>query len=171
MTLDIIAKFNQKIKQLENTLPKMRKGVNCAELTMTSVLDVLGIDSYVMHNATMPLAGGFGGYKSKKGWMGACGAVSGGCAALGVIAGGSQKMDEQKMNLMYLKAAKFAHDFEGEFGSVICSELCGYDFSTPNGFLDYQKNNIWSQKCFKFVLWAINHVQDMSRKDLKQKWK
>lgn len=167
---DFRIRFNKKIEEMEKILPDLQKGVNCAELTLTNILDVLGIDNYLFHNLAMPLAGGFGGYKSKKGWQGACGAVVGGCAAIGVIMGGQKKMNEKRMMMAYLKAAKYASDFEKKFGSVVCSELCGYDFSDPNGFIAYRESGTWKKKCYKYVVWAIEKVRRMTRKDLKRYW-
>ncbi|MBD3196670.1 MAG: hypothetical protein GF317_16560 [Candidatus Lokiarchaeota archaeon] len=167
---DIQEKFDDKIKMLEEKLPTLKKGVNCAEITLTNILDVLEVDNYMFHNLAMPLAGGFGGYKSEKGWQGACGAVAGGCAAIGVIMGGKEKMDEVAMAMAYLKASKYASEFEKEFGSVVCAELCGYDFSNPKGMQEYQENNTWSKKCYKYVIWAIDIIRKLTRKDLKRKW-
>jgi len=167
---DLMIRFDEKLRELEEKLPKLKINANCAELTLTSVLDVLGVDDYMFHNIAMPLAGGFGGYKSKKGWMGACGAVAGGCAALGAIMGGHEKMDSITMATAYLKASKYASEFEKEFGSVICSELCNYDFSQPEGFLDYRRNKVWETKCYKFVIWAVDKVRKLTRKALKRKW-
>jgi len=163
-------KFDEKINLLKANLPKLKANANCAELTLTSVLEVLGIDNYLLHNAAIPLAGGFGGYKSKKGWQGACGAVCGGCAALGVILGGHERMSNDLIPVAYLKAAKFATEFENEFGSVACSELCGFDFSKPEGFTDYRNNDTWAKICYKFVVWAVDEARKLSKKDLKKKW-
>ncbi|MBA7560795.1 hypothetical protein ES708_02426 [subsurface metagenome] len=162
MEQNINAKFDEKIKELEEK--------NCAELTLTSVLDVLGINNGIINNLMIPLAGGFGGYKSEKGWQGGCGAVCGGCAAAGVILGGKERMSNELIPIAYLKGAKFATDFEKEFGTVVCSELCGYDFSDPNAFLEYEKNNIWEKTCSKYVIWAVDHVRKLMRKDLRKKW-
>jgi len=170
MEQNINAKFDEKIKELEEKLPKMDLGVNCAELTLTSVLDVLGINNGTINNLMIPLAGGFGGYKSEKGWQGACGAVCGGCAATGVILGGKERMSNDLIPVAYLKSSKFATEFENEFGSVVCSDLCGYDFSDPNAFIEYRKNNTWGKTCHKFVLWAVDNVRKLMRKDLKKKW-
>jgi len=167
---DITVKFDDKIKELENLLPKLREGINCAELTFTSILDILGIDNYLFHNLIMPLAGGFGGYKAKDGWQGACGAVSGACAAIGIIIGGQEKMKDDKMAIAYLKASKYCAEFEKEFGSVVCPALCGYDFSDPSGMLEYQKNKTWSKTCYKFVVWGVDKVRQITRKDLKKNW-
>lgn len=167
---NINERFDQKIEELNKNLPNMREMVNCAELTLTNILDVLGVDNYLFHNIAMPLAGGFGGYKSKKGWMGACGAVAGGCAAIGAIMGGKERMDDPTMAMAYLKAAKYASEFEKEFGSVVCAELCGFDFSTPEGFKEYRETGTWEKKCYKFVVWGVNKVRKMTTKDLKRKW-
>jgi C_GCAxxG_C_C family probable redox protein len=164
------ALFEEKIKNLEKSLPALRKGVNCAELTLTNILDVLKIENGLLNNAMIPLAGGFGGYKSKKGWQGACGAVCGGCAAIGIILGGMERMRDDLIPIAYVKAAKFATEFEKEFGSVICAQLCGYDFSEPDAFILYQKENCWSKSCYKCVIWAINKVQKLMSKELIRNW-
>ncbi len=129
------SRFDEKVKELETELPNRTIDVNCAELVLTSVLEVLGVDNYMFHNIAKPLAGGFGGYKSKNGWMGACGAVTGGCAAIGAVVGGKKVMDEEAMGTAYYKAVKYCTDFESQFGSVVCSQLCGYDFSKREEYL------------------------------------
>lgn len=131
---------------------------------------MLDIDNYMFHNLAMPLAGGFGGYKSKDGWQGACGAVAGACMAIGIIMGGEKKMDPVKMAMAYLKASKYCSEFEEQFGTVVCADLCGYDFSEPAGMQEYQENDIWNKKCYKFVVWAVDKVRKLTRKDLKRKW-
>jgi C_GCAxxG_C_C family probable redox protein len=170
MERDLNVKFEEKIKELEENLPNMKSGANCAELTLTSVLEVLGIENGVINNLIIPLAGGFGGYKSKKGWQGACGAVCGGIAATGVILGGKERMPNASIPIAYMKAAKFATDFEKEFGTVVCSGLCGYDFSDPNAIMDYQKNNTWEKTCIKFVIWAVDYVRKSMKVELRKNW-
>ena len=170
MENNLNAKFDKKIEDLKENLPKLRVGVNCCELTLTSILEILDLDSYLFHNLAMPLAGGFGGYKAKNGWQGACGAVTGACAAIGIIMGGNKKMDAGQMAMAYLKASKYCTDFEKEFDSVVCSKLCGYDFSSPDGFTKYQKDRVWENTCHEFVIWAVNHVRNLTKKDLRKKW-
>lgn len=45
MLKNIDKRFDEKIKELKASLPNLKVGVNCAELTLTSVLDVLEIDN------------------------------------------------------------------------------------------------------------------------------
>lgn len=168
---DILARFDEKIKKLEQSLPLLKgAGINCCELTFTHILDIIGIDNYFFHNCAIPLAGGFGGYKSKDGWQGACGAVCGACMAIGIIMNAQKRMDNEKVPIAYLKAQKYCADFEKEFGSVVCAEACGYDFSTPDGMINYQKNKVWANKCYKFVLWGIGRVKKLMRKELRKNW-
>lgn len=164
------SKFDEKVKELEKNLPSKTVGVNCAELTLTSVLEVLNVDNYMFHNIAKPLAGGFGGYKSKEGWMGACGAVAGACAAIGAIMGGKKLMDDETMALAYFKAAKYCSEFEKQFGSVLCSELCGYDFSEPDIYLKYRDDGIWQKTCYKFVVWAVDKIRNLTQDELKVNW-
>jgi C_GCAxxG_C_C family probable redox protein len=164
------SKFDEKVEELEKKLPSKRVGVNCAELTLTSVLEVLAVDNYMFHNIAKPLAGGFGGYKSKEGWMGACGAVTGACAAIGAILGGRKLMDDDTMALAYFKAAKYCSEFEKQFGSVLCSELCGYDFSKQENYLQYRDNGIWEKTCYKFVVWAVDKIRNLTQEELEKNW-
>ena len=168
---DIDIRFDEKLKELNELLPTLKEGVNCAELSFTSVLDILGIDKPIFHNLAIPLAGGFGGFKSENGWQGACGAVCGGCLAIGLIMGGHERMDNDTMLEVYLKAAKFASEFEKEFGSVVCTELCGYDFSDLEGLTEYRKSGTWAKKCYNYVVWAVDKVRKLTSSDLKKKWK
>ena len=170
MDQDIKAKFDEKIKDLEEKLPSMGVGANCAELTAASILEILGIKNGVINNLMIPLAGGFGGFKSQNGWSGACGAVCGGIAATGVILGGKERMPNNLIPVAYMKAAKFATDFEKEYGSIKCADLCGYDFSDPNAFIEYGKNDTWAKTCYKFVVKAVDNVRKLMRKELKKNW-
>jgi hypothetical protein len=170
---DINEKFDDKIKNLEETIPYLKGEVNCAVLTLTSVLEILSIpelQSFYYNNLAVPLAGGFGGFKSEKGWKGPCGAVCGGCAAIGIIIGGKGKLKFRDHMKTYQKAAIYAHNFEKEFGSVACKELCGTDFSDLNSINEYMENKIWEKQCYKYVVFGVDQVRKLTSSELKRKW-
>lgn len=133
-------------------------------------MGILGVDNYLFHNLAIPLAAGFGGYKSKQGWKGACGAVCGGCAAIGVIMGGQERMNNDMMLETGLRASKFAKEFENEFGTVVCSDLCGYDFSESEEIMKYRENEIWVKTCYHFVIWAVDQIRRLTHEELKNNW-
>jgi C_GCAxxG_C_C family probable redox protein len=142
----------------------------CAEATLRNILKVLDIEDNLINNIMVPVSGGLGGYKSEEGWFGPCGAVVGGCAAVGVILGGKEPMSQDVVLPAYMKSAQFAKEFEKEFGTVLCPKLSGYDFSDPTAMMEYMKENIWGKTCYKYVLWAIDNIRKMMNKELKENW-
>lgn len=166
---DIISKFDKAIEKLEKELPNEIPS-GCAEATMRHILNILGMEETLINNIMIPLSGGLGGYKSEEGWFGPCGAVVGGCGAIGAILAGKEKMDQSKVLPAYLKSAQFAKEFEKEFGSVVCPNLSGYDFSDPNNIMKYLEEGVWGKKCYKYVLWAIDNVRKLMKKELKKNW-
>jgi C_GCAxxG_C_C family probable redox protein len=158
---DIMLKFDEAIEILEKELPNEIPS-GCAEATMRHVLNILGIEERLIDNIMIPLSGGLGGYKSEEGWFGPCGAVVGGCGAVGVILAGKEKMEQNQVLPAYLKSAQFAKEFEKEFGSVVCPNLSGYDFSDHNNIMKYMEKGVWGKKCYKYVLWAIDNVRKFS---------
>ena len=166
---DIDTKIDEALKQFEEMFPKINPTEGgCAEATLTGILNILGIQDGLINNIMIPLSGGLGGYKSEEGLSGPCGAVIGGCAAVGVILGGKgrEKMSSDLVPVAYMKSAQFAKEFEREFGSVICPNLCGYDFSDPNAFMEYIKDGIWGKKCYKYAIWAIDNIRKLMQEEL-----
>jgi C_GCAxxG_C_C family probable redox protein len=171
MERDIDLRFEEALKRLEENLPKTQPS-GCADATLENILSILGIENDTINNIMLPLSGGLGGYKSEKGWSGPCGAVVGGCAAVGAILGGKDR-EKIPINLVlpaYMKSAQFAKEFEKEFGSVVCPDLSGYDFSDPAAMMEYIKKNVWGTTCYKYVLWAIDNVRKLMKKELKRNW-
>ena len=170
---DLNSQFDKRIKKLEETLPKLEGEKNCAALTLTNVVDILGIsevNSFYFNNLAVPLGGGFGGFKSIKRWKVPYGAVSGGCAAIGLIIGGRKRLKLKDHLKTYQKAAIFAHYFEKEFGSVACQELCGTDFSDLSSVNEYLSNNVWEKQCFKYVIFALDQIRKLLAFELIKKW-
>lgn len=164
-------RFDEKIKELEKILPEINPAEGgCAVITFTHILDILGFQNDIFNNLMIPLSGGLGGYKSKKGWSGPCGIVCGSCAAIGVIIGGKEKMPSDLVPVALIKGSQFPAAFEKKFGSVVCPDLCGYDFSDQDAFVEYFQNNEWEKTCCKFVTWAIDTVRDITQEELINNW-
>ena len=166
--------FEEKLETLKQILPPLGKdiGTSCAALTLTHTLQVLGLNDFespYFNNLAVPFSG-FGSYKSKNGWAGPCGAVSGGIAALGVIAGGKEKLKSIETPLVYAKAIKFASRFERRFGSVSCKDICGYELGNPENVKDYVRTRTWEKKCIHCVMFAIDQVRKLTKRELKSKW-
>ena len=69
---------------------------------------------------------------------------------------------------VYGKALRYAKRFEKEFGSVMCEELCGFDLNID--LRQYVKTRAWENKCCNFILFAVDNVSKITKKELKQNW-
>jgi C_GCAxxG_C_C family probable redox protein len=170
---DILKNIDEKIKQLEKSLPTLKGEINCAALTLTSILDALDtpeLKSFYFNNLAVPLAGGYGGFRSERNWNGPCGVINGGCAAIGIITGGKERLMFRDHMKTYQKAASFVHTFEKEFGSIECKKLSGTDFSDMNSITHYQENKIWENQCYKYVIFAIEQIKRITALEIKRKW-
>jgi len=170
---DIMTRFDEKLENLKEEIKHPAPGANCAILTFTNILDVLGKEELKSHYFTnlaapFPL---FGGYKSEEGWKGPCGAVSGSLAGLGIILGGDKKISEtSEVRKAQMNAGRFAEQFSKKFGSICCADICGYDLTKTENAMEYMKNNTWQNKCMHFVLFAIDQVKKQTEKELIKNW-
>ncbi|MFW9818880.1 MAG: C-GCAxxG-C-C family protein [Candidatus Thorarchaeota archaeon] len=170
---DISTRYKNKLEDLKTILPPLGKNVghSCAATTLTHILDVLNLPDLKIiyfNNLAIPFSG-FASFKSENGWKGPCGALSGAIASIGIIMGGQDKTKDMDVPLVYGKAIRFSKKFEQKFGSLSCQDLCGYDLQYH--IRDYVKDRAWENKCCNFVLFAVEQVSKLMRKDLKEKWK
>jgi C_GCAxxG_C_C family probable redox protein len=169
---DISTRFKNKLVDLKTILPPLGKNIghSCAAVTLTNILDVLNVPDLkknYFNNLAIPFSG-FASFKSENGWKGPCGAIFGAIASIGIIMGGQDKTKDMDVPIVYGKAIRFAKKFEEKFGSLSCQDLCGYDLQYH--VRDYVKNRAWENKCCNFVLFAVEQVSKLVRKDLKTKW-
>ncbi|MFX0178147.1 MAG: C-GCAxxG-C-C family protein [Candidatus Hodarchaeota archaeon] len=170
--IDFNLRFRNKLEDLKQILPPLGKnrGHSCAATTLTNILDILdspSLKNHYFNNLAIPFSG-FASFKSKSGWRGPCGAISGALAAIGIIMGDSEKTRDMDVPIVYGKTIRFVIKFEEKFGSLSCQDLCGYDLQY---FLkDYVKARAWEKKCCKFVLFAIEQVYKLTKKELKDQW-
>lgn len=170
---NVLRRFKDKIEELKTSLPPLgrERGNSCAADTLNSILEILNLkefDSYYYNNLAIPFSG-FGSYQNEKGWKGPCGIVSGAMAAIGIIMGGQERAKSEDVPMIFMKTLMFADKFEKQFGSLSCQDLCGLDLSK-----DYQKyveENIWEKKCCNYLLYTVELVSKVTRKELKNKWK
>lgn len=169
---DIDRRFEEKLFELKSTLPPLGKSIgnSCAADTLNSIIEVLNlvdVPNFYFNNLAIPYSG-FAHYKGKEGWRGPCGAISGAIAAIGLIMGGEEKIKDLVVPKVYSKAVRFAKRFEDEFGTVKCEELCGFDLNTD--LKQYVKTRAWDNKCCNFILFAVENVWKLTKKELRQNW-
>jgi len=109
--------------------------------------------------------GGIGGQQEAP-----CGAISAAAICLGLR---YRSSDKQKAKQARLDARLGAHEviksFTEKFGSIICSELVGIDFSKPGGYQQFLESGIWKEKCDNYVQFVIEKLYELDAKREKAK--
>ena len=123
---------------------KFASGLHCAQCSLCPWAEELGYDEEELCR----MAGAFGGGMSRGD---TCGAVTGSLIALGLALGGGP----ETRALIREKTEAFQRAFTERFGSTICRELIGYDFSVPEDGAKAAESGIVMDLCPQLVCGAV----------------
>lgn len=143
------------MKELEKVVNSFRGDFNCAQSIFGSYCTKYGMKK----DTAFKIATGFGGGMGRS--QRTCGAVTGSYMVLGLKYGMDLKGNKNARDVTYHYINEFSNRFKGEFGSLICKELLGCDFSTPEGKEYYEQNNFFETKCFQYVKKAAEILNDI----------
>jgi len=126
---------------VEHFIPGKR---TCGESIVAAGAQALGIESELIPDIALGLAGGVG----RQGET--CGVITGAAVVLG-LAAGQKESDYSKKKARALGAAgAFCRQFKQSFGATDCRALCGLDLTTPEGRKEL-KERVKVAKCRRFV--------------------
>lgn len=100
----------EKAKQL------FKEGYACSQAVALAFADLMGVDEQTISKAMLPFGGGLGRLRLT------CGAVSGMCAAYGLICAKAENTPENKKET-YAAVQQLCAKFKAEQGSLICADL------------------------------------------------
>ena len=96
-----------------------------------------------------------------------CGAISAAAVCLG-LHHRCPPADKQKVKQARLDARQEANKlvaaFTEKFGSIICRDLLGLDFSKPEEYRRFQESDIGKEKCEKFIEFVIEKLYEFEEK-------
>lgn len=116
-----------------------------------------------LENPLIPkIATPFGGGIARSGSV--CGCVTGALMHVGTKLGRLQSTEDKEK--AYTAAASFMDTFERRFGSLICYELIGCDFRTPEGHKRWEE--LKESRCTNFVKGTIEILLDQEKRGVKQ---
>jgi C_GCAxxG_C_C family probable redox protein len=96
-----------------------------------------------------------------------CGAVSASTVCIG-LRHRCNLADKQKAKQERLAARHEASDivktFIERFGTIVCRDLIGLDFSKPEAYRAFQESGIWKDKCNKYVQFVIEKLYEFDEK-------
>jgi len=135
------------------------QGYSCSQAVLSARCEKYGLDQ----KTALTIAAGFGGGMGRTG--GACGAVTGAIAIIGLQAGSDRAGDTEAKENTYRIVREFVAGFEEEFGSVNCKELLGCDIGTPAGYDSARKQGMFESICPRFVDGALDIFDQVMEQD------
>jgi C_GCAxxG_C_C family probable redox protein len=131
------------------------QSTNCAQSVINAFVDELRID----RATALKLALGFGGGLGHTG--GTCGAVTAACMVLGLKQEFDIKNPKAQRDALYAQVQVLNQRFKQINGSTSCTDLLGYDLSTPQGAAAVKEKGLSAKLCPKFVADAVKIVEGM----------
>jgi C_GCAxxG_C_C family probable redox protein len=142
------------VRKADDAREIFEQGFNCAQAVLSTYAPELGLDTKI----ALKIASSFGGGMAGMGLT--CGAVTGALMVLGLKYGRTLSNDIDAKERNYEQAREFVKRFKKRHGVTGCSELLGYDISTPEGKAIIEEKNLFNTLCPGFVKTAAE-ILDM----------
>ena len=148
-----------KNKAADKAVSRFLSGFNCAESVLLTLAEHQGIESELVPRIATPFGGGIARSAS------ICGCVTGAIMGIGLKHGRVKTTDDRLK--AYAMATAFMNAFEKRFGSIICYDLIGCDFRTPEG--QKRSKELHESRCTNFVKGAVEIMLEMREPKIKKK--
>lgn len=96
-----------------------------------------------------------------------CGAVSASTVCVGLRhrcpLAEKQRAKQERLDARE-DASHLVRTFIERFGTIVCRDLIGLDFSKPEAYRAFQESGIWKDKCNKYVQFVIEKLYELDEK-------
>lgn len=116
----------------------------CGESIVMAACDLFGVDSHLISNAALGLAGGVG-LQGKT-----CGCVTGAAMVLSLVASSKEPEDPARFKRAQKAVGEYVKRFEGQYSTSMCRDLSGLDLTTSAG-LDALRTRVKAETCSEVV--------------------
>jgi C_GCAxxG_C_C family probable redox protein len=123
---------------LQTASDRFAKGFNCSQSVFSAFASQLGLSIAT----ALKLSSTFGAGMARQGQV--CGALTGALMVLGLQHG---NVDPEGKEQTYRIADEFIRKFKERHGTILCSELIGYDISTPAGMQAAREKHLFTTIC------------------------
>lgn len=142
---------------IKTAVDMFQEGYSCSQAVLGTYAEQLGASK----DTALKLASGLGGGIGRTGEI--CGAVTGAILVIGLKYGTTNPKDQTSKYECYSKARQFCEEFKARTGSLICRELLGFDFNTPEGMARSKQAGAFGH-CPEFVQIAVEILDSMLTK-------
>ncbi|MFH1852323.1 MAG: C-GCAxxG-C-C family protein [Candidatus Neomarinimicrobiota bacterium] len=141
-------RINQATKHFEN-------GHSCSQAILMAYAEELGLT----REQALKLASGFGGGMAHQ--DGTCGAVTGAMLVLGAKYGYTTPGPSESKEKTYEIIQCFTRAMTRRFNTTICTEMIGFDLSTPAGLAAARQDQVFQRLCPGFVRAAAEILAEL----------
>ncbi len=136
------------------------QGYNCAQSVLQVLQEAWQLSGGVDPRPALGFGGGVGGGGD------ACGALSGGVMAISLLVGDHSKGDVEADKAKARKLGQeYRASFKEKFGTVGCSELTGFDYSTAEGRAQALAANTKDKTCVHLVVFAVRTLLPLAERE------
>ncbi|MBN1165074.1 MAG: C_GCAxxG_C_C family protein [Candidatus Krumholzibacteriota bacterium] len=143
------------MSKAEQAVDCFNNGFSCSQAIFSTYAVDFGIDRGI----ALKIASSFGAGMAGMGKT--CGAVTGAFMLLGLKYGRMLPDDEEAKKTNYARVEEFVKIFLQAYGTLACSELLGFDISTPEGYRQAKAEELFSTRCPEIVRLAAEIVEDL----------
>ncbi len=141
------------MNRVERVLSCFEEGFSCSQAMLSTYGPELGLD----RETALRVATAFGGGMGRMGAT--CGAVTGAFMVIGLKYGRTRVEDEETKEKAYSLVREFADRFESRNGSIVCTELLGYDIGTPEERELAREQGLFATLCPRLVRDAAEIIE------------
>ena len=138
----------------ERAVSRFLGGFHCAESVLLTLAEHYGVSDPLIPKIATPFGGGIARSAS------VCGCVTGALMGIGAKYGRTQPTDDRRK--AYSLATDFMAAFEKRYGSLVCHDLIGCDFGTPEGRKRFEE--LKESRCADFVRSAIMIMLELDKR-------
>jgi C_GCAxxG_C_C family probable redox protein len=124
--------------------------------------EAYGLDNEDILWTCIAFNGGIAGQQSAP-----CGAVSASTVCVGLRhrcpLAEKQRAKQERLDARE-DASHLVRTFIERFGTIVCRDLIGLDFSKPEAYRAFQESGIWKDKCNKYVQFVIEKLYELDEK-------
>ncbi len=142
------------MSDVEKAVGVFKEGLSCSQAVLGAYCEQFGLDKEMAYKISSGFAGGM--HLDQ-----ACGAVTGAFMVIGLKFGRTRADDMDAKMKMVEATREFAKKFTAHHGSIGCTELIGCNISTPEGYEEAKKKDLFKQLCPEFVKSAAEILEEM----------
>lgn len=140
--------------RVKQAVDMFSEGYSCSQAVAAAYCDQFGLE----RDTALKISSGLGGGIGRTGNI--CGAVTGAILILGLKYGSTNPKDKTAKYAAYKKVQEFCEEFKTQAGSLICHELLGFDFLSPEGDLKSKQPGAF-EHCPGYVQIAAEILESM----------